>query len=107
MADQSIDQLVAILKYLNSWKPIEIGLQGTGASKLRDGGYMLDAEIFVTAIVPNDEAVTKARRLLLGEEAEVAERNPVTQGEQLVLGRDGDLTNGVEPVQNEAVKPPF
>lgn len=113
--DSNIDHLMAVLKYLNSWNTLELGLQGSGASKLRDGGYLLDAEIFVSASVPNGAAVDRASRLLRGEAVEVAERNPVADGEQLAspfLGGIGasdvvlDVDSAVRGEEDEAVEPP-
>ena len=54
----------ALLAYLKKWDDFELTFAGGGAHKRSDGGYLVEAEIYLYIAVPNGDEVEKIMHVL-------------------------------------------
>lgn len=81
-----LQQLLAFIKVLDQWGTAEVDLEGRGAHRLPDGGYLFQCQFNVSAKVPNADRVQHLVDILDGKPTEVIEVSPTSTGEQDSLG---------------------
>jgi len=73
------ENFCALLQDLKQWGDLELTYAGGGAHKRKDGGYLLQAELYLHVDLPNGDEVTKVINVLKGEidlSAEEADSSP-------------------------------